>query len=250
MTRARPRGLEPVRGDDQAQQGPVGPVERAEGGTLDGAIAMAVTHLVMTDPAFAPIVTRRGPCPLGTRRTDRTPLAALVHAVVAQQVSDAAATTISGRLLAACGGAITADRLADLTPQELRGAGLSAAKARTVAGIAAAVLGRELDLAAIAPGPQGDPDADSRLTASLLALWGVGRWTVDMLLLFQYGRLDVWPTGDLAVRTGWDLVHTGMAPVTATTLGDLGETLRPYRSVAAWYCYEAVREQREHRPSG
>ncbi len=207
--------------------------------------AAATAALVATDPAFAPLVARRDPCPLGVPRTDRTALAALVHAVVAQQVSDAAATTINGRLIAACGGEVTAERLAGLAVEELRGAGLSAAKARAVVGIAVAVLDEALDLDAVGPGPDGDPEADAALVASLLALWGVGRWTVEMLLLFQYGRLDVWPTGDLAVRTGWDLVHPGAAPVTAATLEVLGEPLRPHRSVAAWYCYEAVREVRE-----
>jgi DNA-3-methyladenine glycosylase II len=211
--------------------------------------AAATGALVAADPAFAPIVARRGPCPLGVPRTDRTPLAALVHAVVAQQVSDAAATTINGRLVLACGGAVTAERLAGLAPDALRAAGLSAAKARTVAGIASAVLAGMLDLDAVEPGPDGDPDTDAALVASLRALWGVGRWTVDMLLLFQYGRLDVWPTGDLAVRSGWDLVHPDGAPVTVSALEALGETLRPARSVAAWYCYEAVRERREPEPS-
>jgi len=207
--------------------------------------AAATAALVATDPAFAPLVARRDPCPLGVPRTDRTALAALVHAVVAQQVSDAAATTINGRLIAACGGEVTAERLAGLAVDELRGAGLSAAKARAVVGIAVAVLDEALDLDAVGPGPDGDPEADAALVASLLALWGVGRWTVEMLLLFQYGRLDVWPTGDLAVRAGWDLLHPDAEPVTVATLDVLGEPLRPHRSVAAWYCYEAVREGRE-----
>ena len=205
----------------------------------------ATAALIAADPAFAPLVARRDPCPLGVPRTDRTPLAALVHAVVAQQVSNAAATTIDGRLTAACGGEVTAERLVGLTVEDLRGAGLSAAKARTVTGIATAVLDGTLDLDAVGPGPDGDPEADATLVAQLLALWGVGRWTVEMLLLFQYGRLDVWPTGDLAVRSGWDLLHPAAPPVTAAALEPLGEPLRPHRSVAAWYCYEAVREQRE-----
>jgi DNA-3-methyladenine glycosylase II len=214
----------------------------------DRAVTGRVTaHLIAADPAFAPIVARRGSCPVGTARTDRSALTALVHAVVAQQISDAAATTIDRRLVAACGGEITARRLAGLAPHELRAAGLSAAKARTVAGIATAVLNGHLDLGAVRPGPEGDAESDARLVASLLALWGVGRWTVDMLLLFQYGRSDIWPTGDLAVRAGWDLVHEGAPPVTAALLEELGEPLRPFRSAAAWYCYEAVRERREQR---
>jgi DNA-3-methyladenine glycosylase II len=209
--------------------------------------ATATAALVAADPAFAAIVARRDPCPLGVPRTDRTPLAALVHAVVAQQVSDAAATTINGRLVAACGGTVTAERLAGLAVTDLRGAGLSASKARTVAGVARAVLEGRLDLDLVGPGPDGDPAADAALVAQLLALWGVGRWTVEMLLLFQYGRLDVWPTGDLAVRSGWDLLHADADPVTPAALEVLGAPLRPHRSVAAWYCYEAVREERETR---
>ncbi len=215
-------------------------------GTADR-INRAVAALTAADPAFAAIVARRGPCPLGVPRTDRTPLAALVHAVIAQQVSDAAATTINGRLITACGGEVSAEALAGLPVDALRAAGLSASKARTVAGVAMAVLDGTLDLDGVGPGPDGDPVADAALVARLLALWGVGRWTVEMLLLFQYGRLDIWPTGDLAVRSGWDLLHPGAAPVTAATLEVLGAPLRPHRSVAAWYCYEAVRERREVR---
>ena len=65
-----------------------------------------------------------------------------------------------------------------------------------------------------------------------------------MFLMFQLGRLDIWPTGDLAVRRGWDLIHKNEEEVSVKALEIAGEKLRPYRSVAAWYCYQAVHEAR------
>jgi DNA-3-methyladenine glycosylase II len=65
-----------------------------------------------------------------------------------------------------------------------------------------------------------------------------------MFMMFQLGRLNVWPTGDLAVRRGWDMIHKNKAETLAKSLDLKGEKLHPYRSVFAWYCYQAVHESR------
>jgi DNA-3-methyladenine glycosylase II len=65
-----------------------------------------------------------------------------------------------------------------------------------------------------------------------------------MFMIFQLGRLNIWPTGDLAVRRGWDIVHKNSEETQAKNLDVLGEKLHPYRSVVAWYCYQAVHESR------
>ena len=85
---------------------------------------------------------------------------------------------------------------------------------------------------------------DQEIYEKLTSLWGIGRWTVEMFMIFQLGRLNVWPTGDLAVRRGWDIIHKNKEETLAKALDLKGEKLHPYRSVVAWYCYQAVHESR------
>ena len=80
---------------------------------------------------------------------------------------------------------------------------------------------------------------DDEVVARLTSVRGIGKWTAEMFLMFQLRRLDVWPTGDLAVRRGYGLAW-GIPTPTARQLDDLGERFRPYRSVAAWYCWRAA----------
>ena len=71
-------------------------------------------------------------------------------------------------------------------------------------------------------------------------MWGIGTWTAQMFLMFTLRRLDVWPVGDLGVRAGWARAH-GLTEVPGPAeLEELGEVFRPYRSVAAWYCWRAA----------
>jgi DNA-3-methyladenine glycosylase II len=81
-------------------------------------------------------------------------------------------------------------------------------------------------------------ESDDEVIARLTAVRGIGEWTAHMFLIFQLRRLDVWPTGDLGVRRGYGLAW-GVPTPTAKELGPLGDELRPYRSVAAWYCWRA-----------
>ncbi len=69
---------------------------------------------------------------------------------------------------------------------------------------------------------------------------GIGRWTAEMFLMFQLGRLDVWPVDDLGVRKGYARIQELATDPTAKQLEPLGDRYRPYRSVAAWYCWRAV----------
>jgi len=80
---------------------------------------------------------------------------------------------------------------------------------------------------------------DEAVIDELVAVRGIGRWTAEMFLMFQLGRIDVWPVDDLGVRNGWGIVHTTAAP-DARQLRVLGEPLVGVRSVAAWYCWRAI----------
>ena len=196
----------------------------------------AEDHLIRLDPAFGPYIASRGPCTLGTRsRHDRTAFSSLVTSVVSQQLSTKAAATISDRLIRATGGRLTPERVAGLTPDDLRAAGLSGAKARAVHGIAEAVLAGDLDLAALRRATNDDV-----VIESLTRLWGVGEWTAHMFCIFTLGRLDVWPIGDLGVRRGWQTIHGHAVEPEPRALLDAAAPLSPYRSVAAWYCWRAL----------
>ena len=92
------------------------------------------------------------------------------------------------------------------------------------------------------PLPLGDVESltDDELVARLVQVRGIGRWTAEMFLIFQLRRLDVWPVDDYGVRKGWTLAHRKREMITSKALQTAGEQFRPYRTIAAWYCWRAV----------
>jgi DNA-3-methyladenine glycosylase II len=81
--------------------------------------------------------------------------------------------------------------------------------------------------------------SDADVAARLSSVRGIGQWTAEMFLIFQLRRLDVWPTGDLGIRRGFGLAWNIPTPA-AKELEPLGEPYRPYRTIVAWYCWQAV----------
>ena len=193
----------------------------------------ATIELAQRDPAFAPIIDRAGPAQLRTKDPDG-PFGALVRAIAYQQLAGKAAAAIHGRFRALIPGPLTPEAVLALPIDAMRGAGLSAAKTASILDLAAHAASGELALGSISRRP------DDEIVARLSAVRGIGRWTAEMFLLFELRRLDVWPTGDLGVREGWRLAHGQELQPTPKALELLGEPLRPLRSVAAWYCWQAV----------
>jgi DNA-3-methyladenine glycosylase II len=167
------------------------------------------------------------------RPPHRTPFEALVRAICFQQLSGKAAATIHGRFVEALAGEVTPEAVAALPVETMRAAGLSAAKAMSVADLATKSLDGTIPLDRL--GRLSDEDLIDRL----VVVRGIGRWTAEMFLIFQLRRLDVWPVDDLGVRKGYARMH-GMAMPTPKELVSLGEIYRPYRSIAAWYCWRAT----------
>jgi DNA-3-methyladenine glycosylase II len=201
----------------------------------------ATLELPRRDPAFAPVIERAGPPRMRTKDPDGH-FGALARAIAYQQLAGKAAAAIHGRFRALVPGTLTPEAVLALPEETMRGAGLSAAKTASIRDLAAKAAGGELALAGL---PRL---TDDEIVARLSAVRGIGRWTAEMFLLFELRRLDVWPTGDLGVREGWRLVHGLDVQPTPKELELLGDPLRPLRSVAAWYCWQAVHIARGQLP--
>ena len=194
--------------------------------------AAAAVELAGRDPALAALVAACGPMKL--RRPSDTHFAALFRSVVYQQLAGAAAAAIHTRAVAALGGVVEPEVLLSTPSEQLRAAGLSANKLASLQDLSAKVL----DGTVVLDPPKLAREPDEEVIARLTTVRGIGEWTAHMFLMFQLGRLDVWPTGDLGVRKGYGLAW-GVPTPSAKELGPLGDPLRPYRSVAAWYCWRA-----------
>lgn len=194
----------------------------------------AVAQICNADPKFIPIVEASPLCQIGVIQSERSHFESLVESVISQQLAIRAADTIHGRLVSLAGGKITPARIAELGEVELRSAGLSGAKAKTIQGLSSAALSREVDINKL------HLLDDDLVATQLNSLWGIGPWTIDMFMMFQLGRLDTWPTGDLGVRRGWEKIHRLKEQIEPKKLHARGEKFRPHRSVVAWYCWRAV----------
>jgi DNA-3-methyladenine glycosylase II len=196
-------------------------------------LAAIKRKIVKIDPAFKPAIKNLDPCTFGLEKPTVTHYQSLIRSVIAQQVSTAAARTISGRLQEKCGGSITAAKVGALSLKQLQSVGLTGAKVRTISELTVASLSGEINFRSFAH------MTDEEIVKELVPLFGIGRWTVEMFLIFQLGRLDVWPVDDLAVRRGWDNLHGNSVPIKPKALHQLGEPFTGMRSVVAWYCWRA-----------
>jgi DNA-3-methyladenine glycosylase II len=203
-----------------------------------GDLDAAHRHLAR-DPVLRRLIRRHGPCGLQCRRW--SPYEALTRAIAHQQLNGRAAQTILTRFVALFGNGhfpAPADVLA-MRPARLRGAGFSRAKVRAIRDIARHALAGTVPTRRAAARID-----DEQMIERLVAIHGVGRWTVEMLLIFTLGRLDVLPVDDFGVREGYRRARGTTVRPTPKALRALGERWKPYRSVAAWYLWRAANEPR------
>ena len=194
----------------------------------------ASEKLAELDPVMATMLERIGPCDLRRGRPRLPHFAELARAVTYQQLAGAAAAAIHGRFAALFGGEPTPDAVLAMPVDQLRGAGLSTSKTASIRDLAEKVVDGSVQLDRIARLP------DDEVVRELTLVRGIGRWTAEMFLIFQLGRLDVWPVDDLGVRKGYARLYgLGDLP-SARELEQLGERFCPYRSVAAWYCWRGA----------
>ncbi|MGQ0702583.1 MAG: DNA-3-methyladenine glycosylase family protein [Gemmatimonadales bacterium] len=205
----------------------------------------ACRHLGVRDPALGTIIARVGGTGFVPRPSAST-FDSLAHSIVYQQLSGRAAETIFGRFRALYDHGEPLDPAAVLAtpPRKLRRAGLSAAKARAIRDLAAhAARG---DLPSIDELRQLPPDA---VIDRLTVVRGVGRWTVEMLLLFRLGHPDVLPVHDLGIRKGFARLTRRRELPEPETVRRRGERWRPFRSVASWYLWRAAELPRARPPA-
>jgi 3-methyladenine DNA glycosylase/8-oxoguanine DNA glycosylase len=197
-------------------------------------VVAAEAALALRSPLLAELIAGQGPCPIGTGRRVGSHFESLARTIAFQQLAGKAAITIWNRTRALVEGPFTPPAVLAVGEDRLRSAGLSRAKARAMLDLADHVVMGTVKLATMSRRPEDE------VVAELSKVWGIGRWTAEMFLMFQLGRLDVWPTGDLGVRNGFGRIFGLPAPPGPIELEDLGEPFRPYRSVLAWYCWRAV----------
>ena len=201
--------------------------------TARRSLKTAIDEVAARDPVLADLIARVGPIRHRPRDPDG-PFAALVRAIVFQQLAGRAAQAIYGRVRASVGDALTPETLSATSDVTLRAAGLSANKLASLRDLSTKVLDGTVALT------RTSRRSDEELIARLTTVRGIGRWTAEMYLIFQLRRLNVWPVDDLGVRQGYALVWKLNPPPTAKQLEPLGERFRPYRSIIARYCWAAV----------
>ena len=193
-------------------------------------------HLAAADPVMRRIIRQHGACELKPE-TRRSPFQSLVQAIAHQQLNGTAANTILTRFKKLFPGRRfpRAADLAGVTDAQIRACGFSFAKIRAIRDLA------EKTLSGVVPAAREIAKlTDEEIILRLTAVRGVGRWTVEMLLIFQLGREDILPVDDFGVRTGFGHAYRkGKMPKPRELLAH-GEKWRPHRTTAAWYLWRAA----------
>jgi len=194
-----------------------------------------VHHLTNVDPVMAELVARIGAPDLKPRRLP--PFQSLAHAIIHQQLGSAAAGTILNRFKALFDGDTfpTPTEVVRLDADRLRTAGLSRQKANYIRDLA------QKTIDGVVPSlKECDRLSDAELVERLTSIKGVGRWTVEMLLIFNLGRPDVLPVHDLGVRRGFQVAYRKRKMPTPEQLDRYGTRWSPHRTTAALYLWRAA----------
>ena len=193
-------------------------------------------HLCKRDPVMRRLIREHGKCDLAPEKR-RSPFQSLVQAVAHQQLNGTAANTILTRFKKLFPGRRfpRPEDLAKVTDAQIRACGFSFAKIKSIRDIAAKALD-----GTIPSSRQIVKLPDNEIIARLTEVRGVGRWTVEMLLIFQLGRPDVLPVGDFGVRSGFRVAYKKRAMPEPKDLLKFGERWRPHATTAAWYLWCAA----------
>ena len=197
----------------------------------------AVDHLVSSHAAFGPLIARVGPPPLPDAR--REPFEALIRSIAHQQLHGNAARAILARFhaLFPAGAYPTPAQVMDAKEGALRACGFSATKVAAIRDICAKALAGVVPTLAECAALD-----DESLIRRLVTIRGVGRWTVEMVLISALNRPDVLPVDDFGVREGWKRLNGLDVQPKPKALAEIGAAWTPYRSMAAFYLWRASDE--------
>lgn len=201
---------------------------------LPFSLRKAEAHLREADPVLAALIEQFGPY---TPRPGTDPYSALVRAILYQQLAGAAARAIDRKwraLYGEDGHTPSPAEVLGTSDEQFRSAGVSRQKAGYLRDLAQHIVDDRLDFATIGRLPDGE------VIARLIDVHGIGEWTAHMFLMFELGRPDVLPVGDLGVRKGMQVSYHLEAMPTPGQARELGARWAPYRSVGAWYMWRAV----------
>ena len=194
----------------------------------------ALAHLRRADERIARVIDQVGTCRFAPR-IEGTHFDALLRAIVYQQLSGKAASTILGRILALYGGAYpTADQLAATPEEQLRAAGLSRQKLSYLRDLARHVQDGSLPLDRV------DDLDDAEIIEALTAVKGIGRWSAQMFLMFRLGRPDVLPDADLGIRKGIQRAYRMRKLPPPKKVQQVGARWSPYATYACWYLWRSL----------
>jgi DNA-3-methyladenine glycosylase II len=202
--------------------------------TIDAEAAVAA--LARADGTMAAFIERAGPYSPRLGLGDY--FGSLARSILYQQLAGRAAAAIHARFVEAIGGRVTPRAVLAVAPELLRSAGLSGNKAAAIVDLATKASDGTVPLEAL------DELEDEEIISRLSMVRGIGRWTAEMFLMFELQRPDVWPVDDYGVRNGWTIIYSLPELIKPRELRERGERFRPYRSFAAWYCWQAVSLQR------
>lgn len=203
--------------------------------------AAALRHLSRRDPVMRRLIREHGNCSLAPE-TRWSPFQSLVRAVAHQQLHATAANNILRRFIALFPGRRfpRPDDLATVTDAQMRACGFSAGKIKSIRDIA-----EKTRAGVVPPSRQMAKLSDDEIVARLTEVHGVGRWTVEMLLIFQLARPDVLPADDFGVRNGFRHAYRKRELPAVKELLAFGEKWKPHRTTAAWYLWQAANAARK-----
>jgi DNA-3-methyladenine glycosylase II len=199
--------------------------------------ADAVQFLSNIDADWAQLINTVGACTLATEIEPKlSPYQALVQAVAYQQLHGKAGDAIFAKFKAHFDGFPQPEQLVTAQFDDLRACGFSGRKIETIQGIAQAALND------VVPSRQdADNLSDVALIERLITLKGIGQWTVEMMLIFTLGRMDILPVDDFAVVAGYTRLKKLSTAPKPKQLAEIGKAWSPYRSVASWYLWRVPR---------
>jgi DNA-3-methyladenine glycosylase II len=194
-----------------------------------------LTHLSRADAVLGGLIRAVGSCRLSAQ-VDGQPFQTLARAIAHQQLNGTAANTILKRLVDSCGAGVfpTPEQVLAASAESLRAAGFSFAKVASLRDLA------EKTIAGVVPDAATLLElSDEEIIARLTQVRGIGRWTVEMLLVFRLGRPDVLPVDDFGLRTGFQAAYGLSRLPRPQALAAWGERWKPYRTTAACYLWRA-----------